>query len=254
MESKKYSILSFCFGNYDLCREPVEKSNDCEYIFVTDNKDLKSNTWKIVYTDKFKKFSPVYASFYVRYHPWEFVNTNVVMIIDASIQLKENTDNLIKSFTENNYDACFTMCSYFNGTIIDGIKNWKNNPQVFDRNSIDYFLLFAKYYNMEKYKGIIEATFRIIKKTNIIEELNEECWETCKFLKGKDDIFRVDQYVFTILFYAKYLNKIKSLITCRNIMQSKYMQYCHHNTNKYIIRPFLRNKFYYNNSLINDML
>ena len=253
MESKKYSILSFCFGNYDLCREPIEKSNDCEYIFVTDNKNLQSDIWKIVYTEKFKNFSPVYASFYVRYHPWEFVNTDVVMIIDASIQLKENTDNLIKSFTENNYDACFTMCSYFSGTIADGINYWKNNSYKFDKTSINKFNLFANHYGMLNYKGIIEATFRIVKKSPIIEELNWVTWETCKFLKGNDDIFRVDQYVFTIIFYKEYMDKIKSLITCRNIMQSNYMQYCYHNTNKPIIMSSPKN-FYYNNKLVEDLL
>ena len=45
---KKYSILTFNFGNYEVFREPEAVDENCEYVYVTDNSNLKSNIWKII--------------------------------------------------------------------------------------------------------------------------------------------------------------------------------------------------------------
>ena len=45
---KKYSILTFNFGNYEVFREPEAVDENCEYVYVTDNPNLKSNIWKII--------------------------------------------------------------------------------------------------------------------------------------------------------------------------------------------------------------
>ena len=48
-QSIKYSIVTMLFNNYDLLREPEEIDENAEYICVTDNPDLKSKAWKIIY-------------------------------------------------------------------------------------------------------------------------------------------------------------------------------------------------------------
>ena len=40
---KKYSILTFNFNNYEIFREPLEVDPECEYVYVTDNPNFKSN-------------------------------------------------------------------------------------------------------------------------------------------------------------------------------------------------------------------
>ena len=69
MENKKYSILTYIFGNYEFVREPLEIDEDCEYILVTDNISLKSKTWKIIYLQDVKLTNSFDKSLYVRYHP-----------------------------------------------------------------------------------------------------------------------------------------------------------------------------------------
>ena len=41
------------FNNYDLLREPEEVDENAEYICITDNPELKSNIWKIMYMPLF---------------------------------------------------------------------------------------------------------------------------------------------------------------------------------------------------------
>ena len=247
----KYSILSFAFGNYEKLREPKVISKNCEYIYVTDNKNLKSNNWNIIYTNKFKNHSPIYASFYVRYHPFEFVNTDIVIIIDGSIQILDKLDSLIENFSS---DLCIMLPNYYNGTYLDGINLWKNKNYSFDKDSMNNLYMFCKYFNVLNEKGIIESGFKMLKRTPEIEELNEEVWNTCLFLKGKDDIFRVDQYVYSVILSKKYIDKISLLKVGRNIIQSKFLQYYKHNTDEPIIHKRLKNYMWFNNKKISGVI
>ena len=45
----KYSVLCYIFNGYEQVREVQEKDPNAEYILVTDDPKLKSNTWKVVY-------------------------------------------------------------------------------------------------------------------------------------------------------------------------------------------------------------
>ena len=45
------TFLTFLFGNYEKMHEVAVKTPNCDYVLVTDNKDLKSNTWNIKYVD-----------------------------------------------------------------------------------------------------------------------------------------------------------------------------------------------------------
>ena len=95
----KYSVLTFVFNDYDFIREPLELSNDCEYILVTDNKDIKSTKWNIKYLPKeYENASGFTKSFYVRYHPFEFVSTDVCIVLDGSNQIKKPLDKLVNDF------------------------------------------------------------------------------------------------------------------------------------------------------------
>lgn len=52
MSDKKYSILTYIIGDYEFPREILEKDPDTEYILVTDNPKIKSDTWTVVQLDE----------------------------------------------------------------------------------------------------------------------------------------------------------------------------------------------------------
>ena len=103
---KKYSILTFNFGNYEVFREPEAVDENCEYIYVTDNPNLKSNIWKIIVEKRFTENTPYYKSFYVRYHPFEYCSGNICIRIDGSIQIKQSLLDLFNEFDNSNNDIC----------------------------------------------------------------------------------------------------------------------------------------------------
>jgi len=50
MSNCRYSILTFIIGKgYEKVHEIVNKQDDVEYILVTNDKDLQSKSWNVVY-------------------------------------------------------------------------------------------------------------------------------------------------------------------------------------------------------------
>ena len=46
---KRYSVVTYIFGDYEKLREIQGTLDpDAEYICITDNPDLKSDTWQII--------------------------------------------------------------------------------------------------------------------------------------------------------------------------------------------------------------
>ena len=49
---KKYAVVTFLFNHYDLLREPIMVDEKVDYYCLTDDKNLKSNVWQIIYLEK----------------------------------------------------------------------------------------------------------------------------------------------------------------------------------------------------------
>ena len=49
----KYCVVTCIFNDYDLVREPLVIDNNCDYYLFTDNKNLTSDNWKIIYLQNF---------------------------------------------------------------------------------------------------------------------------------------------------------------------------------------------------------
>ena len=48
----KYSVLSFIIGKgYEILHEVKNQQSDVEYIVVTDDINLRSSTWKVIYDE-----------------------------------------------------------------------------------------------------------------------------------------------------------------------------------------------------------
>ena len=100
---KTYTIISFCFGDYDILREPKIVDPHAEYIFVSD-KAIPSKHWKVIVDTNLKDKDPLYASYYVRHHPFEYANTDIVAVLDASIQLNDSINDIVTAFDESGAD------------------------------------------------------------------------------------------------------------------------------------------------------
>lgn len=228
---KKYTILTFNFNNYEIFREPEIIDEECDYVYVTDNKNYKSNIWKIKVLDStFDDKTPYYKSFYVRYHPFEFVSTDICIIIDASMKIKKSFNSIINDFNKDNYDISLLLMPFHNNMPYEEIKIWCTKLKRLNKEQADLLFNFYKIYKMETYRGGIDAGFKIVKNTNIINDLHKFVWEHILFLKGNSDVCRLDQVILSLLFY-KFFNNLKVMLMSRRFIQSDYLAYCQHGTN-----------------------
>lgn len=108
MSNKRYSILTFIIGkNYETVHEIDNKQDDVEYLLVTDDKDLRSDTWKVIFDeDLLKCKTPFERCFRVRYNVFKYCTTDTCVTIDGSMHVKGSLDNLINVFDGGEYDIC----------------------------------------------------------------------------------------------------------------------------------------------------
>lgn len=93
----KYSILTFIIGKgYEKVHEIVNKQDDVEYLLITDDSDLKSSTWKVIYDDNLMQYkTPFERCFRIRYNVFKYCNTDICITVDGSMHIKGTLDKLI---------------------------------------------------------------------------------------------------------------------------------------------------------------
>ena len=74
---------------------------------ITDDPDLKSSTWKIIYDKDLLKLNPGFERcFAIRYNVFKYCSTNICITIDGSIEVVGSLDALIEKFNKNANDIC----------------------------------------------------------------------------------------------------------------------------------------------------
>lgn len=100
----KYSVLTYIINDYEPVRETVNKDPDVEYILVTDNPNIKSDTWTVIYDESLLKMKVFERCYYVRYNPFKYCSSDIVIKIDGSMKLVGSLDRLVDKFNEDNSD------------------------------------------------------------------------------------------------------------------------------------------------------
>jgi hypothetical protein len=110
----KYSVLTFIINDYEYVREieyDISTTPHIEYILVTDNPNLKSNTWNIIYDKDLEDSNlTVYDKvMMVRYNPYKYVSNDICVRIDGSMQIVKPLDYFINEFIEGEYDGSLLL-------------------------------------------------------------------------------------------------------------------------------------------------
>lgn len=86
MNNKKYSVLCYIINGYEDVKEIIQKDPDVEYILVTDDKNLKSNTWTVVYDENLLAFSSIFDRCYaIRFNIFKYCHTPICVYIDGNV-------------------------------------------------------------------------------------------------------------------------------------------------------------------------
>lgn len=237
---KQYTILTFIFNGYDKLREPLIVDQNAEYICITDKKIISKN-WKIIIDPKLVNKNPIYSSYYIRYHPFEYVNTDTVIIVDSSIQIKDSLYPIYEEFTKTNSDYAPILTNYPNDEY--KIEYWKKKRNYDNTEDEEKLRKFISYMCQEKYKGAIGEAFIIAKNIPVVRRFQKHVWRYCLALGNYGVPNRLDEIVGHKVLKL-YLKKMRLFIVSMQIIQSTYMDYCTHNSDL-IIPPYNNYDQYY---------
>lgn len=249
-DKKKYSILTYNIGKYELMKEVKYKSPNAEYIYVTDDRSLTSSTWQMVYVDNPYPEDPFYLCYDIRFNPFKYVNTDIVLRIDGSMQVIGNTDELIDIFNAGGYDSCNVIHPVRN-TIYDEMVVWCQcrGYSVEQANRVLSFMANYEGYDVKGYKCLFQYNFQIQRNNKVNNDLNSMIHSLLRYLaEDKHQVERVDQTVASFVINKYFQNRIKILPVDQRIAFSKYFSWFAHKSDyKFphcgeLIEPYMFNE------------
>lgn len=119
----KYSVLCYIINKYEIVHEILEKDPECEYLLVTDDPELTSNTWNVIYDSSLNGLSTFDKCYSIRFNIFKYATTDICIYLDANIHVKKPLKILIDKMNEGNYDMAM-MPHPLNSTFIPEYTNW----------------------------------------------------------------------------------------------------------------------------------
>lgn len=233
MSKTKYTVLSYNMGSYELIHPILEKSERARYIMVTDDPDLKdeSGTWDIVY-DETLTGTPFDKTLQVRYNPFKYTDDTIVVKIDGSVGVNKSLDNLIDRFEKEPYDMSLMAHPGWDN-FVDEYTAWVKTREypVAHANFVLTFINNVEGYNVQNYKGLMQACYWIQRRNKLNEDANRLIYAFCKYLAGRsDEVERVDQVIASFVL-QKFFGTANIMWVDQRLYQSDYFTWYPHKSN-----------------------
>lgn len=251
----KYSVLTYNFGKYEQLYEIPQNAIDSEieYVYVTDDDSLKSDTWKIVYVD-YLKGDAFDKSLQIRYNPFKYVSTDIVLKIDGSVGIINNVKPLFEIFEKYGYDAA-VMPHFLRNTITDEYDVWvggRDYPREQANKCIDFIKRLG--YDLN-YKGLYETSISIQKRDSFNITCNQLTYAFSKILAtSPNTIERIDQILYSVVLNHFYSDKnilpLSHDIFCHKESNKYFKHYAHGKKDEYIYYPFIETQYLFNKPII----
>tara|TARA_R110000824_G_scaffold151061_4_gene321938 strand:- start:81 stop:770 length:690 start_codon:yes stop_codon:yes gene_type:complete len=96
----KVVIYTSIYGKKDTLKDPLQVNKDCDYLCFTDNKDIKSDVWKVIYKEPTHE-DPVRCAKIFKIKPHDFLKEyDLSLWVDANFLIK------------NDLTSFFAKCQY----------------------------------------------------------------------------------------------------------------------------------------------
>lgn len=202
----KICVYTCITGNYDNLIEIKNKEENIDYYCFTNNKNLKSDTWNIVYIED-KNLKDVILARKIKILGHESINKkyDILVWMDAAIEFKKN----IISFVNQFMDESNSFIAFKHG-IRNSILEEMNACLRFRKEEYKKIFDLKEFYKKEKYNydnGLIESTV-LIKKTNdnkVIETMN--LWFNMVKKYSKRDQLSFNYCIYKTNLNVKWINE-----------------------------------------------
>lgn len=246
----KYSVYTYNLNGYEILHEIPEQciNPEIEYLYLTDDHSITSSTWTVVYVDDLTgtTFDKCYQ---LRFFPFKYVNTDVVMRIDGSMAINKDVMPLFEAFEKSGCDAAMMLHPTRN-TMYDEYVAWvrMRNYPVEQANKCLSFMA-SNGYDVKNHKGLFQGNFCIQKKCDNVLNSNAETYEVLKMLATPPDTCeRIDQQIWTFVLNTHYPD-MKIMPVGQYIAFNHYFKWKMHHSDvdmtydsRYDCTPYMNNK------------
>ena len=246
---KQYTILTFNIGGYEVLREIKHKSPKADYIYVTDDRSIVSETWDVRYIDNPHPEDNFYTCFNVRYNPFDYAATDIVIKIDGSLQVLDKIDEIIDYFNEGNYDLCIETHPV-RYTVREEYEVWCK-ARGYSRAQAEKVLAYMtnKGYDVANYRGLYQYCLMIQRRNALNLELNTTTLDLVRRLAQEGKLVdRLDQTIGSFVINSQFSERLKVMVVDERILHSKYFRWFKHgnweelNFDGKYVPPYLFNK------------
>lgn len=240
----RYTVLTYIFNGYEKVHEIGEKDPDAEYILVTDDPSLTSSTWDVVHDSSLDGLTPFDKCYQVRFHPFRYANTNIVVRVDGSIIVNRPLSAVVDEFERGKYDRCL-MIHPSRNTMPAEYHKWveaRNYPRAQANKCLA--MMLNEGYDMT-FRGMYQGCFEIVRDNKANTDLNDDTYALLVQLGSEDGIERIDQTILSFLVNTRH-KRMKVLTVSEHIVKSSLMTWCRHGSsvplppNPGMIEPYFR--------------
>jgi hypothetical protein len=236
---KKYSVLTFNLGGYEIIHEiPKEAINqEIEYIYVTDDETIKSDTWTIVYEHNLKG-SIFDKCMQIRYDPFKYVSTNVVMKIDGSIKIEKDLYPIFQKFDDGGYH-CAVCVHPERDTMFEEYAAWCELRNYLREHSEKVLKCMEELgYDIYNYRGLYQTNFAI-QRNDFFNNL----WNKIHYCMSKmlatppETIERADQTINSFVLNKFFDDRNVMVVASPQIYNGEYLNFCNHRGDEPFMLP-----------------
>ena len=226
----RYSVLTYNIQHYEVVHEIIEKDPEAEYLLITDDQNLKSDTWEVIYDERLEGLSTFDKCYSIRFDLFRYCHSDICVRIDGNIGIKRNLKHLVDIFENGNYDAAL-MPHPLRDNFIDEYNEWvkvRAYPIQQAERCLDIMRQGGYDFN---YKGLFQLCFSINRKGRITSDIDRMTIELMKKMGKENEIERIDQIPFSYIM-NKYFSHLKILPVSEQIIRSPYMTWYNHGCNE----------------------
>lgn len=245
---KEYSVLTYNIGGYERMHHINKRSDKAEYIYVTDDRSIKSDEWEVIYVDN-PYDDPFELCYQIRFNPFKYCNTDICIRIDGSMGIDGDLDRIIDKFNEGGYDLC-VMVHPTRNTMYDEYVAWCKfrGYDVEQANKCLTYMNYLEGYDVKERKGLYQFNFMVMRNNRMNGDWMRMTYSTLKYLAAEGKMIeRVDQTIGSFIL-NKYFDSSKVMCVNERICNGSYFTWYGHNSDTKLlvcektIEPYLFNK------------
>lgn len=202
----KYAVIMYNFNNYEIMRDVPDCAldPDIEYLYITDDPNLKAKNWKIILDHDLDGLSPFDKCYRVRFNLFKYTSAEMVLYVDGSLQIQQNPKRYFEKFAASGKDVGI-MIHPLRSTMFEEYKEWCRIRQYPQKSAFKCLSYMQKHgYDIKNYKGLYQLTMRIVKNTSKNKKLDDRTFEVLRELNEDGKIERIDQTIYSYLLNTEF--------------------------------------------------